>query len=458
MSDGTRGGDIAVAIVSVITGGIVVIVVSVLVYKCCKLRMMRKYGSLPPPPVLPLVETTRTAAAVATPISVAGVATAAAMASVNHSSISSSSIYGAMDVVKNRPVRFSSLQLQELTGNYAEKLGAGGFGVVFRGQIPVPDHHASGGSLLPVAVKVLGSNLGRRAEEQFMAEIGTIGRTSHVNLVRLYGFCFDADLKALVYEFMPNGSLDRHLFFSPDSGGKEKHQLGFDKLYEVAVGTAKAIRYLHDDCERRIIHYDIKPGNVLLDEAFRPKVADFGLARLLERERTHVTATGGGRGTPGYAAPELWMAAPATSKCDVYSYGMLLFEILGRRRNYVDGRESEEGESAADERWYPRWAWRRMERGETEALVARALAGGGGKGKEGRRKVERMCAVALWCVQYRPEDRPAMSAVVRMLESNEDVAAPAVSPFAHLETHHLGSRTFTSDTTTTTTTTFGSTA
>ncbi|CAL4997584.1 unnamed protein product [Urochloa decumbens] len=433
MSDGTTGGDIAVAIVSVITGGIVAIVVSVLIYKCCKLRMMHKYSGLAPPPVLPLVETTRTAAAVAPPSISVGVATAAAMASVNHSSITTSSIYGAMDVVKNRPVRFSSLQLQELTGNYAEKLGAGGFGVVFRGQ--APDH---AGSLLPVAVKVLGSNLGRRAEEQFMAEIGTIGRTSHVNLVRLYGFCFDADLKALVYEFMPNGSLDRHLFFSPNSGEK---QLGFDKLYEVAVGTAKAIRYLHDDCERRIIHYDIKPGNVLLDEAFRPKVADFGLARLLERERTHLTATGGGRGTPGYAAPELWMAAPATSKCDVYSYGMLLFEILGRRRNYVEG-QSEDGESAADERWYPRWAWRRMERGETEALVARALAGSGGKGK-----VERMCAVALWCVQYRPEDRPAMSAVVRMLESDEDVAAPAVSPFAHLETHHLGSRAFTSDTT-----------
>ncbi|CAO2201050.1 unnamed protein product [Urochloa humidicola] len=452
MSDGTRGGDIAIAIVSVITGGIVVIVVSVLIYKCCKLRMMREYDSLlPPPPVLPVMET-RPAAAVA-PISM-GVATAAAMASGNQSSIIS---YGTMDVVKNRPVRFSSLQLQEITGNYAEKLGAGGFGIVFRGQIPVPNNNASGtGTLLPVAVKVLGSNLGRRAEEQFMAEIGTIGRTSHVNLVRLFGFCFDADLKALVYEFMPNGSLDRHLFSpDPDSDGDDKGYLGFDKLYDVAVGTAKAIRYLHDDCERRIIHYDIKPGNVLLDEAFRPKVADFGLARLCERERTHVTATGG-RGTPGYAAPELWMAAPATSKCDVYSYGMLLFEILGRRRNYVgsEGGESEEGESiAGDERWYPRWAWRRMERGETEALAARALA----SGKEGRRKVERMCAVALWCVQYRPEDRPAMSAVVRMLEGDDDVAAPAVSPFAHLETNYLGSRTFTADTTYTTTT-FGSAA
>ncbi|XP_039817103.1 rust resistance kinase Lr10-like [Panicum virgatum] len=384
--------------------------------------MMREYGGLPQPAVLPTTVEMRTAAAAPT---VARGGSSAMMAS---GTISSS--YGAVDVVKNRSVRFSSLQLQEFTGNYAEKLGAGGFGVVFRGQIPLPDH-----GRLQVAVKVLGSNMGRRAEEQFMAEIGTIGRTSHVNLVRLYGFCFDADLKALVYEFMPNCSLDRHLFHDDSDGGP---QLMFDKLYDVAVGTAKAIRYLHDDCERRIIHYDIKPGNVLLDEAFRPKVADFGLARLCERERTHMTMTGGGRGTPGYAAPELWMAAPATHKCDVYSYGMLLFEILGRRRNYVDGGTQDE----SAERWYPRWAWQRLELGETEALAARALAGKAGK--EGR-KVERMCAVALWYVQ----DRPAMSGVVRMLEGDGDVATPAVSPFAHLDSDHLVSQTFTADTTTT---------
>ncbi|KAJ1267833.1 hypothetical protein BS78_07G088200 [Paspalum vaginatum] len=426
-SDGITGGNIAVSIVSVITGGIVVIIVSVLIYKCYKLRILCKYGGLPPaPPVLPLVEP-RAAAVV--PSSGGGTT---ATTTGKHSS----SGYDAVDVVKNRPVRFSSLQLQEFTANYAERLGAGGFGVVYRGQIPLPNY----GSLL-VAVKVLAPNMDRRAEEQFMAEIGTIGRTSHVNLVRLYGFCFDADLKALVYEFMLNGSLDRHLF----GDGDEEERLGFDRLHDIAVGTAKAIRYLHDECERRIIHYDIKPGNVLLDEAFRPKVADFGLARLCERERTHMTMTGGGRGTPGYAAPELWMAAPATHKCDVYSYGMLLFEILGRRRNYIDGGSSALEESA--ERWYPRWVWQRLERGETEALVARALAGTAGK--EGRKQVERMCAVALWCVQYRPEDRPSMCGVVRMLEGEEEVAAPAVSPFAHLESDLLSQ---TTDLTTETTT------
>ena len=386
---------------SVITGGIVVIVVSVLIYKCYKLRMMRKYGGLPQPAVLPTVEM-RTAAAAPT---VVGGGSTATMAS---GTISSS--YGAIDVVKNRPVRFSSLQLQEFTGNYAEKLGAGGFGVVFRGQIPLPDHGS-----LPVAVKVLGSNMGRRAEEQFMAEIGTIGRTSHVNLVRLYGFCFDADLKALVYEFMPNGSLDRHLFHG-DSGGR---QLVFDKLYDVAVGTAKAIRYLHDDCERRIIHYDIKPGNVLLTADYTPKVADFGLARLCNRDNTHLTMTGA-RGTPGYAAPELWLPLPVTHKCDVYSFGMLVLEILGRRRNL------EPQHPAVSQEWYPRWVWQRFDQGRFDDVMAAS-----GIQAKDRDKAERMCKVAFWCVQQQPEARPPMGAVVKMLEGEMDIAPP-INPFQHL--------------------------
>lgn len=360
-----------------ITGGVVVIVVSMLIYKCVKLKMLCKYGYHgQPPPVLPLVAgpgTTRNG----------GVSTM----TMTGDSKNSSSCTSYVDVVKNRPVRFSSLELQEFTANYAEKLGAGGFGTVYKGLIPLPDD--CGGSLA-VAVKVLHSGIGRRAEEQFMAEIGTIGRTSHVNLVRLYGFCFDADLKALVYEFMPNGSLEGHLFHNATSSDKGE-LIGFDTLYDVAVGTGKAIRYLHGECARRIIHYDIKPGNVLLDEAFRPKVADFGLARLCDRERTHLTMTGGGRGTPGYAAPELWMGAPATHKCDVYSYGMLLFEMLGRRRNYVDDAIADSAEQ-----WYPRWVWQRLDRGDATAVVARALAEAGGADDEGRtKKVERMCAVAL---------------------------------------------------------------
>uniref|UniRef100_A0ACD5UFT0 Uncharacterized protein n=1 Tax=Avena sativa TaxID=4498 RepID=A0ACD5UFT0_AVESA len=335
------------------------------------------------------------------------------IASVGQAGVEMGSMSYFIEGVQNeRPIRFSSEQLRGFTQGFAHRVGSGGFGVVYMGRFP------NGAS---VAVKVLNSTLGRRAEEQFMAEVGTIGRTYHINLVRLYGFCFDAAVKALVYEYMENGSLDRHLF-----GSAPETAIGFDKLHEIAVGTAKAVRYLHEECQHRIIHYDIKPENVLLDAGMAPKVSDFGLARLCDREDTHLTITGA-RGTPGYAAPELWMPLPVTHKCDVYSYGMLLFEILGRRRNLdLHSRESQE--------WYPRWVWHRFEAGEMDAVLARAMAAGDMDDTE---KAARMCKVALWCVQYRAEDRPSMGNVVRMLEGEDHIATPG-NPFAHLATYSAG--------------------
>ncbi|KAL6844443.1 hypothetical protein ACP4OV_026116 [Aristida adscensionis] len=317
--------------------------------------------------------------------------------------------YFIEDIQKERPVRFSSQQLRAFTQSYAHKVGSGGFGVVYKGRFP---------DGAPVAVKVLNSTLGKRAEEQFMAEVGTIGRTYHINLVRLYGFCFDATVKALVYEYLENGSLDGYLFDPPP----ERKVIRFGKLHEIAVGTARALRYLHEECAQRIIHYDIKPENVLLGADLAPKVSDFGLARLCDREDTHLTITGA-RGTPGYAAPELWMPLPVTHKCDVYSYGMLLFEMLGRRRNLDLGLHARESQE-----WYPRWVWHRLEAGDMSAVLARAVAAGDEKEREA---AERVCKVALWCVQYRPEDRPSMSGVVRMLEGEDQIAAPR-NPFAHL--------------------------
>ncbi|XP_024316529.1 rust resistance kinase Lr10 isoform X2 [Brachypodium distachyon] len=320
-------------------------------------------------------------------------------------------------VQNERPVRFTSQQLHSFTRGIAHKIGSGGFGAVYKGRFP---------NGTPVAVKVLDSTLGRRAEERFMAEVGTIGRTYHINLVRLCGFCFDVSVKALVYEYMENGSLDRHLFGSPLERGTV--DIGFNKLHEIAVGMAKAVRYLHEECAQRIVRYDIKPENVLLGADMAPKVSDFGLAKLCDREDTHLTITGA-RGTPGYAAPELWMPLPVTHKCDVYSYGMLLFEMLGRRRNLelgVNGRESQE--------WYPRWVWHRVEAGETDAVLARALEAGDVEDME---KAARMCKVALWCVQCRPEDRPSMGNVVQMLEGDEEIATPG-NPFAHLAAYNAG--------------------
>ncbi|WRX28734.1 Protein kinase domain - like 10 [Theobroma cacao] len=215
-------------------------------------------------------------------------------------------------MLQEKPARLSSQVLEIFTSNYSTKLGEGAYGAVYKGHFP------NGGQ---VAVKVLNNQgIDKRIEEQFMAEVNTIGRTYHRNLVRLYGFCFEAKTKALVYEYMENGSLDKLLF-------EKKHNIEWDKLYEIAIGAARGLEYLHHFSHGRIIHYDIKPANVLLDSNFCPKIADFGLAKLYNRDSTNVTRSRVG-GTPGYAAPEVWMPFPVSYKCDVYSFGVMLFEIV----------------------------------------------------------------------------------------------------------------------------------
>ncbi|KAF8714052.1 hypothetical protein HU200_028047 [Digitaria exilis] len=310
------------------------------------------------------------------------------------------------EIQNEKPFRFTPLQIAGFTRNYSTRLGSGGFGTVFRGSLP---------NGLAVAVKVFHAGLGERSEqEQFMAEVGTIGRTHHINLVRLFGFCFDDALKALVYEFMEHGALDTYLL---DTAGDDDVDVA--KLRDIAVGVARGIRYLHEECQQKIVHYDIKPGNVLLDGELTPKVADFGLARLVNRADTHVSVSCV-RGTPGFAAPEMWMMSGVSEKCDVYSFGMLLLEIVGRRRNF-------DGDAPESQRWFPKLAWEKYEAGELMELVAARSS----DGEEGKETVERMCKVAFWCVQQPPEARPPMGAVVKMLEGEMEIAPP-VNPFQHL--------------------------
>ncbi|XP_031270684.1 rust resistance kinase Lr10-like [Pistacia vera] len=308
------------------------------------------------------------------------------------------------EMAKEKPVRFTAQQLFSFTNNYSNRLGSGGFGSVYKGQFP---------NGVKIAVKVLKRSEDRRAEdEQFMAEIGTIGRTYHINLVRLYGFCHDQYMSALVYEYMENGSLDKYLF-------KETQTIEWEKLHEIAIGTARGLAYLHEECEQRIIHYDIKPGNILLDSAFIPRVGDFGLAKLCNRDNTHVTLTGY-RGTPGYSAPEFLLKNhPITHKCDVYSFGMVLFEIIGRRKNASVG-------STDSLDWFPKHVWEEYEKGELGAVTLAC-----GIEEKEKEKAERMSKVALWCVQDSPEGRPPMSAVVKMLEGGVEIVAPP-KPFQYL--------------------------
>ncbi|XP_059072430.1 rust resistance kinase Lr10 isoform X1 [Cryptomeria japonica] len=311
------------------------------------------------------------------------------------------------DYAHEMPTRYSFSQLKKITNNFADKLGEGGFGVVYKGKLPR-------GNL--VAVKILDQS--RHIEIQFMNEVATIGRIHHVHLVRLMGYCFDGFRSALIYEYMVNGSLEKFIFV----GEKKGRILNGEELYSIALGTARGIAYLHQDCQRRIIHFDIKPHNILLDEDFTPKVADFGLAKLCGKKEDHISMTAA-RGTPGYAAPEVWNRnlGPVTGKSDVYSFGMVLLEIVGGRKNI------ELQADRSSQLYLPEWVFKLMQNGQLEMMLR-------GRGKEeikweDEEKARRLAKVGLWCIQYNSRDRPSMSRVVQMLEGNgHDVSNPPL-PF-----------------------------
>ena len=306
---------------------------------------------------------------------------------------------GAGKAMQGSLMAFSYRDMQSATKNFSEKLGGGGFGSVFKGTLP---------DSTMVAVKKLES--AGQGEKEFRAEVATIGAIQHVNLVRLRGFCSQGAKKLLVYDYMPNGSLASHLF-----GESKSNVLAWNTRYHIALGTARGLVYLHNECRDCIIHCDIKPENILLDEEFCPKVADFGLAKLVGRDFSRVLTTM--RGTIGYLAPE-WIAGVAiTPKADVYSYGMTLFEIVSGRRN------SESSESETRMKYFP-------------SLAAKAIVEGDGdvtglldprlEGNADIEEVERVCKVACWCIQDDESHRPSMGEVVQILEGILEVNLPPI--------------------------------
>ncbi|KAL4573380.1 hypothetical protein LXL04_020183 [Taraxacum kok-saghyz] len=301
--------------------------------------------------------------------------------------------------------RYTYADIKKMTNSFQVKLGQGGFGTVFKGKL-------SDGRL--VAVKILNSS--KASGQEFINEVASIGRTSHVNIVMLLGFCFDHTKKALVYEFMSNGSLEKFIYGQIPQSTSE--HICVEKLYEIALAIAQGLDYLHRGCKTRILHLDIKPHNILLDEDFCPKIADFGLAKLYSRKESIVSMLEA-RGTIGYIAPEVFNRnfGGVSHKSDVYSYGMLILEMVGGRKNVDVGV----GSGHTSEIYFPYWIYSRLEKDEFLLDSVTTV--------EENDSARKMTIVGLWCIQNDPRQRPSISEVIEMLEGSMEALEIPPKPF-----------------------------
>ncbi|KAK4414415.1 G-type lectin S-receptor-like serine/threonine-protein kinase LECRK3 [Sesamum alatum] len=291
--------------------------------------------------------------------------------------------------------RYTYKELEEATGGFNQQLGRGSFGTVYKGVIPsIPKRY--------IAVKRL-DKAETEGEKEFTTEVSAIGRTHHKNLVALLGYCDEGNNRLLVYEYMRNGSLSSLLF-----GISRPH---WHQRMQIAFGIARGLTYLHEECSTQIIHCDVKPQNILLDEYLIPKISDFGLAKLLLSEqsraaRTHI------RGTVGYFAPEWFRKASITSKVDVYSFGVLLLEMICCMSS-VEFAMGDQEEALID------WVYDCYSKKKLKMLVENDE-----EAMNDMKGVERLVMVAIWCIQEDPSLRPSMRKVTQMLEGVADVSVP----------------------------------
>ncbi|KAL6848293.1 hypothetical protein ACP4OV_022421 [Aristida adscensionis] len=312
----------------------------------------------------------------------------------------------------SKPIRYSFSEVKKITRRFKDRVGKGGFGSVYRGQLP---------NGVPVAVKIIDNSTGEG--DEFINEVATIGSIHHANIVRLLGFCSEGTRRALLYEFMPNTSLERYIFLHDSNIDQEFIQP--EKMLDIATGIARGMEYLHQGCNQRILHFDIKPHNILLDYNFNPKISDFGLAKLCARDQSIVTLTAA-RGTMGYIAPELYSRnfGEISYKSDVYSFGMLVLEMVSGRRNTEPSIENQ------NEVYLPEWIYERVIIGQ-DLVLHRQIT------EDGKEIARQLVIVALWCIQWNPKNRPSMTKVVNMLTGRSQNLQIPPKPFVPSGSHPM---------------------
>ncbi|XP_077236796.1 cysteine-rich receptor-like protein kinase 1 [Tasmannia lanceolata] len=297
---------------------------------------------------------------------------------------------------------FDYQTLKKATRNFHPKyqLGRGGFGPVYKGKL-------EDGML--VAVKKLAAEKSLQGEEEFLAEVRMITSIQHKNLVRLLGCCSDGSQRLLVYEYMKNRSLDLIVY------GKSDQFLTWKTRFQIILGIARGLQYLHEDSHLRIVHRDIKASNVLLDEKFQPKIGDFGLARFFPEDQSYLSTNFAG--TLGYTAPEYAIRGELSEKADIYSFGVLVLEIVSCRKNT-------DHTLASDLQYLPEYAWKLYETSSVIDLVDPRLQADGFVETD----VLQAINVALLCIQSSPSLRPPMSEIVAMLTCKVECIGTPMKP------------------------------
>ena len=293
--------------------------------------------------------------------------------------------------LQGTPTRFTYQQLEVATEKFNDKLGEGGFGSVFKGQL--------GEDI--IAVKRL--DQAGQGKKEFLAEVQTIGNIHHINLVRLIGFCAEKSHRLLVYEYMPKGSLDKWIYCRRDNIAP---LLEWRVRCKIITNIAKGLSYLHEDCMKKIAHLDVKPQNILLDENFNAKLSDFGLCKLIDRDMSQVVTRM--RGTPGYLAPE-WLTSHITEKADVYSFGVVVMEIVSGRKNLDTSRSDDSLHLITI----------LEEKVKSDQLVD-LIDKNSNDVQAHEQEVIQMMKLAMWCLQIDCKRRPQMSEVVKVLEGTKN--------------------------------------